>query len=199
MRSPGPGQFPALFAYGFTVVELMVSVAVLGLVGAVVFTTSQSSWRRERANAATVELSGWLEQISKSPEQNGSSCRVVLNTGTLASGAVLASVTPATCAIESNLLLPAINTNESFQVAVTGAATIGGVSQWWFTPRGAISTTTPAATAGSSTADISVRISVAGTVPVRCVRLSGTLGLLRMGRNNATGDPNVNCTDWSVR
>jgi prepilin-type N-terminal cleavage/methylation domain-containing protein len=184
---------------GFTVLELMVTVAVLGIVGAVAFTVSQDSWRRERASAATVELAGWLDQISKSPDQNGVSCQVTVNTGTLTSGGVLASVSPTNCAIESNVRLPAINTNQSYQVSVVGAVTAGATSQWWFTPRGAISTTTPSATAASSATDISIRISVDGNVPVRCVRLSGTLGLLRLGRNNATGNTTVDCTAWSVR
>ena len=186
---------------GFTVVELMVTVAVLGIVSSVAFNVSQSSWRARGASAATVELTAWLDQISRSPEQNGTSCRVTVTTGTLASGAVLASVNPPNCATEENVLLPAINNNQSFQVAVSIANTVTstGTAQWWFTPRGAISTTAPAANTGSTVSDISIRISVAGTVPVRCVRLSGTLGLLRMGRNNATGNPNTNCTDWSVR
>jgi prepilin-type N-terminal cleavage/methylation domain-containing protein len=186
-------------ARGFTVIELMVTVTIIGVLSSVLFAVSQDSWRRERANAATTELTGWLDQISRSPEQNGDSCQVTVNTGTLAAGAVLASVTPANCATEANVRLPGINTNQNFQVAVTGGLAGAGSSQWWFTPRGAISTTTPSTTAASSATDISIRISVAGIAPVRCVRLSGTLGLMRMGRNNTTGDPSVNCTDWSVR
>lgn len=199
MRAPLPKAPFAGLAPGFTVVELMVTVAIIGVVSSVLFTVSQDSWRRERANAATVELSAWLDQISRSPEQNGVSCRVTVNTGTLAPGAVLASVNPTNCATEADVRLPGININQNFQVAVTGGLAAGSTSQWWFTPRGAISTTAPAVTAASTATDISVRISVAGQIPVRCVRLSGTLGLQRMGRNNATGDPNTNCTDWSVR
>jgi prepilin-type N-terminal cleavage/methylation domain-containing protein len=199
MRAPLPKASLAGLARGFTVVELMVTVAIIGVVSSVLFTVSQDSWRRERANTATVELAAWLDQISRSPEQNGVSCRVTVNTGTLAPGAVLASVNPTNCATEADLRLPGINITQNFQVAVTGGLAGTGTSQWWFTPRGAISVTTPSLTAASSATDISVRISVAGQVPVRCVRLSGTLGLQRMGRNNATGDPNTNCTDWSVR
>jgi prepilin-type N-terminal cleavage/methylation domain-containing protein len=199
MRALRPKAPVAGLARGFTVVELMVAVAIIGVVSSVLFTVSQDSWRRERANAATLELAAWLDQISRSPEQNGVSCQVTVNTGTLAPGAVLASVTPTNCATEANLRLPGINITQNFQVAATGGLGGPGTSQWWFTPRGAISTTAPATNTGSSATDISVRISVAGQAPVRCVRLSGTLGLQRMGRNNASGDPNNNCTDWSVR
>lgn len=201
MRALLPQAPVAGLARGFTMVELMVTVTIIGVVSSVLFTVSQDSWRRERANAATVELAAWLDLISRSPEQNGASCQVTVNTGTLAPGAVLASVTPTNCATEANVRLPGINTNLNYQVAASVATTVTstGTLQWWFTPRGAISTTAPGVNAGSAATDISVRISVAGQAPVRCVRLSGTLGLQRMGRNNATGNPNTDCTAWSVR
>jgi prepilin-type N-terminal cleavage/methylation domain-containing protein len=186
--------------HAFTIVELMVTVAIIGIVSSVAFTTSQAAWRRERANAATLELAGWLEEISQSPEQNGVACEIVVNTGTLNPGGNLATVTPANCSTSANLFLPGLNNNETYQVAVSGAVAGAGTTQrWWSTPRGAISTTAPATNTGSSATDISVRISVGGNPPVRCVRLSGTLGLIRLGRNNTTGNSNLDCDTWSVR
>ena len=190
----------------FSLVELMVTVAILGIVTGVTINISQASWRRERAVTATIMLLGWLEQIARSPERDGISCRVDVNITTgsnvLRPGSMLASVTPSTCAFESRVLAPGSMDNSGYQVNVLGASDgpISSQKSWWFTPRGAISTTTPSAISGSSATDIVVSISMEGNPPIRCVRLSGTVGLLRSGRNNASGNTNVDsCNEWSLR
>ena len=45
----------------FTMLELIVTVAVLGILGSVVFSSSQVFLRRDYANAAAAELVGWLD------------------------------------------------------------------------------------------------------------------------------------------
>jgi prepilin-type N-terminal cleavage/methylation domain-containing protein len=190
---------------GLTLVELLVTVAIIGVVSSVLFTVSQGSWRRERANAATMELAGWLDQISRSSAKLGVSCRVTLNTGTLAPGAVLASVTPTNCATEANVQLPAINTNQNFLVSVSAGvspfttSTMSGPVSWNHTRRGTLSPRfRNGFPAGEAFLGVNVRISVAGQVPVRCLWVN-MLGVQSMGRNNATGDVMMNCIDWSVR
>lgn len=186
---------------GLTLVELLVTVAIISVVSSVLFTVSQGSWRRERANAATMELAGWLDQISRSSAKLGVICRVTLNLGTLAPGAVLASVTPTNCATEANVQLPGINTNQNFLVGVIGGSTptMSGPVSWNYTRRGTLSTRdVNGFPAGENFFGVNVRISVAGQVPVRCLRVN-MLGVQRMGRNNATGDVMKDCIDWSVR
>ena len=51
-----------------------------------------------------------------------------------------------------------------------------------FTPRGAVSAT-----------NIQVRFSIDGLEPVRCVQLTGLLGLPRLGSNNASGNVSTAC------
>lgn len=175
-------------------VELLVTVAVIGIISTTVLAVSQGSWRREQANAATESLYAWLQEVSLRPEQLGAGCTVTINTGSLAPGAVLASVAPTSgagpCASESSLLLPSINQRQNYAVAVEPAAS----STWVFTPRGAIAQS--GGTSSSST-DIQVRLSVGGNDPLRCIRVSGTLGLLTMGRNNGTGSTATPCNEWS--
>ncbi len=174
-------------AAGITLFELMLSVAIIGTIGAITVNAGIVEWRREQANAAAMDLTAWLEPIAQSPERTGVSCAVTVTTGTSqAPGSVLATVLPTTCSTQPTLLLPAINQRTNYSVGASATT-------WTFTPRGAISTG-----GGTSTnTDISVRFSVGAALPVRCVRLSGTLGLFRFGRNNASGDTSIECNDWS--
>lgn len=176
---------PGRVARGFSTMEIMVTVAVLGVVAAVVVPANQSQWRRERVNAAALELTSWLEVIARSPDQTGNNCTVTITTGTnRAAGATLAEVLPAACAPESTLRLPgAVLGNATYNVGASNTSFI-------FTPRGAISTNgvgTDVAT------NIQVRISIDGQAPLRCVQLTGLLGLIRLGNNNATGNVATAC------
>jgi len=169
---------------GFTLLELMVVVAVLGLVSAVTIQQVTGYWQRERLNAATMELTGWLEEVAAGSQQQSSSCTVTLTTGaSRAGGSELARVSPAACAREPVLLLPSLHQSASFAVGSSLSP-----SSWTYSPRGTIS---------STDADISIRLSLGGSAPLRCVRVSGTLGVLRLGRDNSRGSVSSECSDWS--
>jgi prepilin-type N-terminal cleavage/methylation domain-containing protein len=175
---------------GFTVVELMIAVAIIGVVASAAVSNGIVQWRREQANAAAMEFTDWLEPISRRPERTGVTCTVTVTPGTsLAPGSVYATVLPANCSTEPSLRLPAINQTSTYAVAATATS-------WSFTPRGAITTGT-GATASSSNTNITLRFAVGGQLPLRCVRLSGTLGLFRFGSNNTTGVTTTDCTDWN--
>lgn len=175
---------------GFTVLELLIAVAIFGVVSSVAVSAGLVEWRRDQANAAAMEFTAWLEPISRMPERNGTACTVTVTTGgSLAPGSVFATVLPAACSTEPSLRLPAINQRSNYAVGAT-------TTSWTFTPRGAITTGT-GTTASSTNTDISIRFAVGGLLPVRCVRLSGTLGLIRYGSNNGSGDTATECTVWS--
>ncbi|MCT0224854.1 prepilin-type N-terminal cleavage/methylation domain-containing protein [Synechococcus sp. CS-1328] len=165
---------------GFTLTEFMVVVVLIGIVGAVTISLGIDSWRRERLNAVVIELAGWLEEISRNPERNGTACTVTVDTGSRSPGSRLARVEPTSCSANPAFNIPATFGSDNFNV---------GSSQdsWTFTPRGAI----------SSASDVQVRIAISGQQPVQCVRLSGTLGLIRLGRNEASSDVSSSCTVFS--
>ncbi len=178
---------------GFTVLELMIAVAIIGVVSSVAVRAGIVEWRREQANAAAIELTAWLDPISRRPERTGVSCTVTITPGTsLAPGSVYATVSNlpvGICSNEPSLRLPAINQTTNYAVGATATS-------WSFTPRGAV-TTGSGTTASSTNTDISIRFAVGGQLPVRCVRLSGTLGLIRYGINNGSGDTTTECTLWT--
>lgn len=171
----------------FTVVELLVTVAVIGLIGSIAFASSQVFLRRDLANAAAAELVGWLEAMSGRAGAFGP-CTVQFTAGNdLAPNATFASLqnagTNASCIPNANLALPSSSGNNTYDVAV--AFTPSGTTTLTFTPRGGVV---------ANGVEAVVKISVNNQVPLRCVRIS--FGTLSTGINNATSDVTQTCTVW---
>jgi len=193
------------YSKGFTMTELMVVVAVIGILGGVIVPTGINAWRTQQVNAAVAELEGWLAGVQRSTDQNNVSCRVLINTGTLLSQAALATataITPGTTTAASGVVC---GTNDSVRLPGLGGgnfsvATSFTGNQFYFTQRGAISTDNVGGLAEVSGADnnLSIRISADGQIPTACLRLTGMLGLMRRGWNNATGSTATDCTTWGA-
>lgn len=173
---------------GFTLLEMMVTIAVLGTVLATVVSLSGSEWRRERVNTVAIELAGWLEGIRMaSTRQPGSNpCVVTFNTATAAvNGSVLATVAPAACSPQGSFIITGTADNDSnFEIALSPGAS----SSLTFSPRGSVSAST----------DTDLRILLAGTGQMRCVRLTGTVGLIRIGSHSNAPDTSADCSSYTV-
>jgi prepilin-type N-terminal cleavage/methylation domain-containing protein len=172
---------------GFTLIELLITVVVIGLLASLAVPSFVNSLRRERINAVAASLAGWLDAVSVRPDQLGTTCAVTIRTGTLARGAVLATVAPSNCSTEPSLNLPIISQVDSVNVAATS-------SSFFFTPRGAMTTS---ATASNANTSVTMRISLAGAAPLRCVRLTGALANIEIGANPSTGNTAIDCSQWS--
>jgi len=169
----------------FTLAELMITVAVAGILGSLVFASSQVFLRRDQANAAAAELVGWLEAISARSGAFGP-CTVQFTAANgLAPGATFASLQAgdARCTPEANLALPSTDGNRTYNVAVT--YTPIGTTAVVFTNRAGVV---------ANGVEAVVRISVNNQLPLRCVRIR--FGTLSTGINNATGDVAQTCTVW---
>lgn len=171
--------------HGFTLVELMVVVAIIGIASSVVVAISANEWRRDRINAVAVEFAGWLEEVRSASlrEVNNNGCTVTFASTTLTSvpsGTVLASINPAACqgVPQANFLIPGITaTSDRYSSTSTDAS-------FAFTPRGSVTTTN----------DVIVNLSLDNSIPLRCLRISSTVGLIRIGSNNAVAGVAGTCT-----
>jgi len=179
---------PPLIAAGFSLVELLVTVAVLGIVSSVVINATGNEWRRERVNSVVIELAAWLEAVRASSQRLGGN-------GSLAAGAEIARVAPAACAPTSPVstvnadarafLLPAVaNGADRYGVALSADAP----TTLSFTPRNSV----------SATVDTDLKVHLAGSTQLRCVRLTATLGLIRIGSNGAAADSTATCTSFTM-
>ena len=195
---------------GFTLVELMVTIAVLGVVSGLVVPAGINAYRTQRVNAAVSELAGWLNEVRASTDSKNVSCKVsITTTGTLRSHDVVATATaiePGTkidapgkvCGSGNPLRLPGAGGSSRFYVGTSFTD-----DEFYFTQRGAISTDDnktglAKSTGTNSDNNLSIRISADGEPPMRCIRLTGMLGLVRIGYNSTTGVTTNDCTDWGA-
>ena len=60
----------------FTLVELMVTVAILGILAGISFVTFTKNWRNERVKAASRETAAWLDESRRIAIQKATPCRI---------------------------------------------------------------------------------------------------------------------------
>lgn len=176
---------------GFTMIELVVVVVIVGILAATGLTASGNEWRRERVNAVATELAGWLEGVRRT-SLKGNACQVTISGGNLTGGAILASASEliAGTAIANPTIANNCLTGQPMQISETlGSSTYtiapGGTTSFKFTPRGTVNA---AAADAQLNAPVVIRISLAGSGgPMRCVRISEGLGLISVGASNSSG------------
>lgn len=149
---------------GYSLVEVLLVVVILGILAGLMIDAGIRDLRRERVNTVVVELAGWLETVRRDA-QRGKSCPVTIQGGSVAGGAVLAS---SPCRGNHT-----ITPNQPFTVSSTS-------SSFTFTPAGTLFP------APETPVVIGVRLADGGE-PARCVQLEGLLGLISVGRSSGTG------------
>jgi len=171
----------------FTLVELIVTVAVVAIVGAVVFASSTYFVKRDRANAAAAELAGWLDALSAKAGSYGP-CTVAFRPGqTISPGVTFASLSsdgssasPSKCTATPNLALPAIDGARFYSVAIEPSD-----QPVVFTPRAGVA---------ANAKDVTVKIVVNDEAPMRCIRIS--FATISIGVNSTSASTNETCSVW---
>ena len=176
---------------GFTVIELILVIVIFMLLASMALIFNQNEMRSADSQALVDEIAAWLGEIAMAPEDLNTSCTVTFQPGTnLWPTDTIATVEPASCAKASTLRVPGNRRQNPYQL---------GTSQnsWVFNQRGSLSASSTA-NASSTNTDIIIRVSVAGQPPLRCVRLSGIMGLVRFGVNSISGSVNgsATCSNW---
>lgn len=180
---------PPVRTASFSLLELMVVVAIIGMINGLTIAFSGREWEREKLNAVALGLAGWLEEIrgnalrQTSDTASSGGCVVTVNTlNNAAAGTTVASVSPTDCAKAPSFVLPGLTNNaDRYNIANTNGATIV------FTPRGSVTANT----------DAIVRIFLIGNTRLRCVSVSSILGLIRVGSNSQAASVAASCSDYT--
>jgi len=158
---------------GISLTELMLTVAIIGILSGIVIQITGREWRRERVQAVQVDLVGWLEAVRRAALR-GESCTATISTGTLTPGQRMGEVGEG-CLYQLPMTIPG--------VAARGTRynVIAQTSSLVFTPRGTVRS------AGEALPDKTwIAITLEGGGPVACIAISATVGAIRSGLINGT-------------
>lgn len=159
--------------HGFSISELLVTVAILGILSGVVIDLGLREWRREQVNGVVLQLAGWLQSVRRGALK-GNSCTVSLTPSTLGNGDTLAQVSA--CGGIGALQLSGLAANPRFVVSLRRAPD----NRFTFTPAGTLSP------APEPDAPIVIEVVLAGHPDSgRCLQLDGLLAAIDVGVSEA--------------
>jgi prepilin-type N-terminal cleavage/methylation domain-containing protein len=165
---------------GFSLPELLVAMAIAGILSGIGYALFQRQWQGERTKAAARELAARLDELRRRSQQKAGACHLNLDPAT-ASLSPAASNTTA-CGDFGRLDLRAavqagsdlvLCVQDLDSTAACSTATAG--TTLVFTPR------------GTATTSALLRLHRPGDNSDRCVAVVAPLGLIRSGRASAAG------------
>jgi len=171
----------SLLRQGFTLIELIVVVIILGVLASVTIASGIEMRRRDQINSVTTSLSGWIEQVRRSA-QRGVGCAVTIGGTNLRGGEEYAS---SRSMASSNTSISDTNVcmvNDPLVIPGSFAGNRG-----FFSISSASLTLTPRGTAILSSDPTSIVISQSGSTTSRCIRLSGMLGIQEIKKGSSCG------------
>jgi prepilin-type N-terminal cleavage/methylation domain-containing protein len=177
---------------GFTLEELMATVAILGILAGVSFVIYTRNWRDERVKAASRETAAWLDDVRRVAIQRATPCRIQVNRELLElsldpnpeNDAEFCAETlygslnlPAKIQNSSELVLCSsdIELNDPATSALPCNGSQSGSSTLVFTPR------------GTATTGLLIKFHMPQAGTDRCVAVMAPLGQIRSGKATSTG------------
>ena len=151
--------------------ELMVTMAVAGILSGIAISSLSQPWRRQRLDTAAKELTTWLEQRRTQAIQTSSNCIIRIDT----SQTQLAAASDNSCG-EFGLLDLRSTTSNSQSLSLKSTDGTNDVDELLFTPR------------GTSTTAAELRLRLPGESRQRCINITSPLGLIRLGQRSSDSD-----------
>ena len=155
---------------GFTLLELMLVVTLIGLLSGIALPNFLSNWEDERLNATTKITVAWLDDLRRKAIQNSVPCRATWD----AANSSLSAQCDHEIGPSSTLNLKTeISNSETLAVSLRS----GDPTVWIFTPR------------GTSTTDAEATFTLSGSSSNhgRCLRVTAPLGLIRAAKRTSAG------------
>jgi prepilin-type N-terminal cleavage/methylation domain-containing protein len=181
---PQPSQAQA----GYTLLEMVMVMAIFGLLFVTPITLSRSVIDREQFNGLALGLASWLEAIQRGAQRTTGGCTVTFSTGVntiaginLKPGDTLATVTPSNCTNESSFVIPEFRADATLTARI-GTGTLSG-NNIDFTPRGTIVQRPSSNSLAANGPTVIFSLTKANIA--RCVRISHTSGMVTIGANNS--------------
>ncbi len=160
---------------GFTLIEVMVTVIILGIMAAITAPSLVDSWRQAKANEALNQLRSSLQQAQANANRLSRSCTVTVNSDT---NDYTISGSPSGC----------------LQETITIDRNIVDISSSSSSNPWTVSFTIRGTTTNQQTFTIARKNSLSGvdSSNANCLVVSNGLGLVRTGKKNGTSCINVN-------
>jgi len=160
---------------GFTLIELIVTVTILGIAGAVVLPTLYSFREYEKLNGASKATVAWLDDLRRKAIQNSVPCRATWDVAT--------GVLSGKCDDEANASSTLDINNEIYggiediSITLSAPTTEEDETEWIFTPR------------GTSITQREARLSLTNNTDIgRCIQLTSPLGLVIAAKLTSTDE-----------
>lgn len=165
---------------GFSLPELLVAMAIAGILSGIGFALFQRQWQSERTKAAGRELAARLDELRRRAQQKAGACHVAIDAAATTLGPAASNTSACgdfgvlnlRAAVQAGddlvLCIQALDSSAACTTATSGSTLV-------FTPR------------GTATTAALLRLHRAGDSHDRCVAVVAPLGLIRSGRAAADG------------
>lgn len=160
---------------GFSLSELLIVTAIVGIFAGLAIPIGIRQWQRERVNGMAVQLAGWIETVRRA-SLRGTSCAITVTSGNVSANDIVAqtsdddAVAGDNNCLDSNPLRVNANSNMAFSLSSSPEGTFG------YTPRG---------TFWSVSSPVVITLTLSSGGPSRCVQISGLLGVVEVGKSNS--------------
>lgn len=180
---------------GFTLAELMIVMALVGVLSGIAIVTLSQRWAQERLLTATRETHSWLDAQRRLAMKEGQACEITINTTNATLDPTSSTITLTdgkslnnSCSSQAALSIRNTVTNGSGITLTTSPSNASAIR---FSFRGLSEITTN----NGTSSELVLKLNQTGSNKQRCIKVLSPLGLIRNGWSAANSET---CTYSSI-